>query len=206
MITGADGATHQMLEDISLMRAMPNMVVVVPGDSIEAEKATLALAEDPRPAYLRLARDKTPVFTSERTPFSLSRAYVMTPGKDLTFISTGTMTHPALVAAEQLYKDGIDAEVVHVPVIKPLDAVTILQSAQKTQVVITLEEGQVNGGLGGAISELLAENLPTPLKRLGVSDRFGESGTPKELMEKFGLTAQQVVKTAHAFLTELGRQ
>ena len=130
----------------------------------------------------------------------------MTPGKDLTLISTGTMTHPALVAAEQLYKDGVDAEVIHVPVIKPLDAVTILQSVQKTQVAMTLEEAQVNGGLGGAISELLAENLPTPLKRLGVNDRFGESGTPAELMDKFGLTAKQVAKTAHAFLSELGRQ
>ena len=206
LITGPDGATHQMLEDIALMRALPNMVVVVPGDSIEAEKATLALAEDSRPAYIRLARDKTPVFTSQRTPFSLKRAYVLTPGKDLTIVSTGTMTYHALVAAENLYKDGIDTEVVHVPVIKPLDAVTILQSAQKTGIVVTIEEGQINGGLGGAISEILGENHPVPIKRLGVNDRFGESGTPAELLDKFGLTAKHITKSVHAFLTEQGRQ
>lgn len=206
LITGPDGATHQMLEDIALMRAMPNMVVVVPGDSIEAQKATMALAEDSRPAYLRLARDKTPVFTSERTPFSLKRAYVLTAGKDLTIVSTGPLTYEALVAAEMLYKDGIDAEVVHVPVIKPLDAITILQSAQKTGAVVTVEEGQVNGGLGGAVSELLAENQPVWVKRLGVNDRFGESGTPAELLDKFGLTAKHIVKSSHALLTDIGRQ
>lgn len=206
LITGPDGATHQMLEDIALMRALPNMVVVVPGDSIEAEKATMALAEDPRPAYIRLARDKTPVFTSIRTPFSLKRAYVLTPGKELTLIATGTMTYQALAAAEELYKDGIDAEVIHVPVIKPIDAVTIIQSAQKTKAVMTLEEGQITGGLGGAVSELLGENYPVPIKRIGVNDQFGESGSPNELLEKFGLTAKHVVKKAHAFLSEIGRQ
>jgi len=206
LITGPDGATHQMLEDIALMRAMPNMVVVVPADAIEAEKATLALAEDPRPGYLRLARDKTPVFTSNRTPFSLKRAYVLSPGRDVTIAATGTMTYQALVAAELLYKDGIDAEVVHVPVIKPLDAVTILGSAQKTGAVVTIEEGQITGGLGGAVAELLSDSSPTPVKRLGVNDRFGESGTPDELLDKFGLTAKHIVKTIHAWLSELGRQ
>lgn len=206
LITGPDGATHQMLEDIALMRAMPNMVVVVPADSVEAEKATLALAEDSRPAYLRLARDKTPVFTSPRTPFSLKRAYVFSPGHDVTIIATGTMTYHALAAAEQLYKDGVDAEVIHVPVIKPLDAVTILQSAQKTGVVVTVEEGQINGGLGGAVAEVLGESSAVPIKRLGVNDRFGESGTPDQLLDKFGLNAKHITKSVHAFLTELGRQ
>lgn len=203
---GPDGATHQMLEDLALMRALPNMVVVAPADSVEAEKATLAIAEDSRPAYLRLAREATPVFTSERTPFSLNRALVLSPGKDITIAATGTMTYQALVAAEKLYKEGVDAEVVHVPVIKPLDAVTILQSAQKTGAVVTCEEAQVNAGFGGAVAELLGENLPTPMRRVGVKDRFGESGEPDELLKHFGLDAAHISKTVHAFLSELGRQ
>ena len=140
---GPDGATHQMLEDITLMRALPNMVVVAPGDSVEAEKATIALASDKRPAYMRLAREATPIITTEHTPFELGRAYVYAPGDDVTIVSTGTMTYQALVAAELLFKNGIDAEVVHCPTIKPLDAVTILKSAKKTGAVITAEEGQI---------------------------------------------------------------
>ncbi len=203
---GPDGATHQMLEDLALMRVLPNMVVVAPGDAVEAEKATLALAEDPRPAYMRLAREATPIFTTSRTPFSLDRAYVLTTGKDLTIISTGTMTYQALVAAEHLYHDGIDTEVIHVPVVKPLDAVTIMQSVRKTGAVITAEEAQVNGGLGGAVAELLAEHLPTPMHRIGVRDSFGESGTPDELMNHFGLTAKHMQKAAHDFMKEISRQ
>lgn len=203
---GPDGATHQMLEDLALMRSLPNMLVVAPADAVEAEKATLELAEDSRPAYLRLAREATPVFTSERTPFSLKRAQVFSPGKDISIMATGTMTFQALAAAEKLYKQGIDAEVVHVPVVKPLDAITIIQSAQKTGVVVTAEEAQINAGFGGAIAELLSEHLPTPLKRIGVQDRFGESGEPDELMSHFGLDSDHIVKIIHSFLTELGRQ
>jgi transketolase len=206
LITGPDGATHQMLEDIALMRVMPNMVVVVPGDSIEAEKATLAIAEDSRPAYLRLARDPTAVFTSERTPFSLKRAHILSPGKDVSIMATGIMTYQALLAAEKLYKDGIDAEVVHIPVIKPLDAITVLQSAQRTGAVVTVEEAQIAGGFGSAIAELLGEHHPTPMRRMGVQDRFGESGTPAELFEHFGLNARAIAHTVHGLLTELGRQ
>jgi transketolase len=203
---GPDGATHQMLEDLALMRALPNMVVVAPADAVEAEKATLALAEDSRPAYLRLAREATPIITSERTPFSLNRAQVFSAGRDVSIIATGTMTYHALVAAEKLYKEGIDAEVVHVPVIKPLDAVTILQSVQKTGAVVTAEEAQINAGFGGAVAELLGENLPTPLRRVGMRDRFGESGVPDELMKHFGLDGGHIAKTVHVFLSELGRQ
>src|SRR3989338_8345219 len=152
---GPDGATHQMLEDIALMRAMPNMIVVAPGDSLEAERATLALAKDKRPSYMRLAREATPVFTTPHTPFELGRAYVYAPGDDISIIATGTMTYQALVAAELLFKNGIDAEVIHVPTIKPLDAVTILKSVHKTGAVITAEEAQIIGGLGGAVAELL---------------------------------------------------
>jgi transketolase len=194
---GPDGATHQMLEDIALMRVLPNMVVVVPGDALEAEKATLALAEDTRPAYLRLAREATPVFTTDKTPFEIGKAYTYTEGRDVTIVSTGTMTYQALVAAEKLFTNGIDVEVIHCPTIKPLDAVTILKSVQKTGRVITVEEGQINGGLGGAIAELLSEEHPTLLKRIGMRDRFGESGKPEELLEHFGLTAKHIMLAAH---------
>jgi transketolase len=194
---GPDGATHQMLEDIALMRVLPNMVVIVPGDSLEAEKATLAMAKDSRPNYLRLAREATPIITTEQTPFEIGKAYVYAPGVDVTIISTGTMTYQALLAAEQLYKDGIDAEVLHVPTIKPLDEETILKSVRKTGRVVTVEEGQIIGGLGGAIAELLAENHPVPMKRIGMQDRFGESGEPNELLEYFGLDAKHIRLAVH---------
>ncbi|MBC7707898.1 transketolase family protein [Polaromonas sp.] len=194
---GPDGATHQMLEDIALMRVLPNMVVIVPGDSLEAERATLAMAKDHRPNYLRLAREATPVITTSNTPFEIGKAYVYEKGSDVTIITTGTMTYQALRAAEQLYKDGIEAEVVHVPTIKPLDAETILKSVRKTGCVVTAEEGQVAGGLGGAIAELLAENHPVPMKRIGMLDRFGESGVPNELLEYFGLDAKHIRLAAH---------
>lgn len=197
---GPDGATHQMLEDIALMRVLPNMVVIVPCDSLEAEKATLAMAADKRPNYLRLAREATPVFTTAETPFEIGRAYIFAKGADITLIATGTMTYQALVAAEKLYKDGIEAEVVHVPTIKPLDAETILKSVRKTGAVVTAEEGQIIGGLGGAIAELLAEHHPAPLKRIGMQDRFGESGAPDQLLEHFGLDAKHIRLAAHAVL------
>jgi transketolase len=197
LYTGKDGATHQMLEDIALMRVMPNMVVICPGDSLEAERATLAIAKDLRPNYLRLAREASPILTTDKTPFEIGRAYVYTEGSDVTIISTGVMTYQALVAAEMLFKDGIDAEVVHVPTIKPLDAVTILESVRKTGLVITVEEAQINGGLGGAVAELLAEEMPTRMKRLGMRDHFGESGTPEELIEHFGLTGKHIAFAAH---------
>lgn len=205
LYTGPDGATHQMLEDIALMRVMPNMIVVVPCDAVEAEKATLAIAKDRRPAYLRLARDATPVITTNQTPFVIGKAYVYEPGEDVTIISTGTMTYQALMAAESLYRDGISAEVVHVSTIKPLDALTILQSAKKTGAVITIEEAQINGGLGGAVAELLAEQLPTPMRRMGVKDRYGESGKPADLLEHFGLATKHIMLTAHELLHTIGR-
>lgn len=200
LYTGADGATHQMLEDIALMRVLPNMVVVVPGDSIEAEKATIALAQDKRPGYLRLAREATPVFTTSETPFEIGKAYVFNKGTDVTIIATGTMTYQALLAAEKLLKDGVSAEVVHVPTIKPIDNDTILGSVRRTGAVVTVEEAQINGGLGGAVAELLSEELPTPVLRMGMKDHFGESGTPEELLEHFGLTAKHIAMSAHAIL------
>jgi len=199
---GPDGATHQMLEDIALMRVLPNMVVIAPCDSVEAEKATLAMAADKRPNYLRLAREATPIITTSDTPFTIGPAYVFEKGSDITLIATGTMTCQALLAAEALYKDGIEAEVIHVPTIKPLDAETILKSVRKTGAVVTAEEGQIIGGLGGAIAELLAEACPAPMKRIGMQDRFGESGNPAELFEYFGLDAKHIRLAAHAVLAK----
>ena len=205
LYTGPDGSTHQMLEDIALMRVMPNMVVIAPGDAVEAEKATMAMAEDPRPNYIRLSREATPVFTSDKTPFEIGKAYIFEPGHDITIISTGTMTYPSLVAAHNLFKDGIDVEVIHCPTIKPLDAVTLLQSIKKTGAVITVEEAQKNGGLGGAVAELLAENLPTPMRRMGVGDEYGQSGTASELLEHYGLTTKHIMLEVHSLLSAVGK-
>lgn len=197
LFTGPDGATHQMLEDIALMRALPNMVVLAPCDSIEAEKMTLAMAKDIRPNYMRLARDTSPVFTTEETPFEIGKANVFHEGHDVTIIATGTLTYHALKAADILHKDGVSAEVIHAGTIKPLDGETILKSVKRTHCVVTAEESQINGGLGGAVAELLGEELPVPMQRVGVKDTFGESGTPDELFEKFGLTAKHIALAAH---------
>jgi transketolase len=202
---GPDGATHQMLEDLALMRSLPNMIVLAPGDSIEAEKATLAMAKNKQPNYMRLAREATPIITTDKTPFEIGKAYVFMPGSNITIISTGTMTYHALAAAQKMHKDGIDAEVIHCPTIKPLDKKTILASVKKTGTVITCEEGQITGGLGGAVAEMLMEEYPVSMKRIGVQDRFGESGKPDELMEKFGLTAKHIIFAAHELLDKKQR-
>jgi len=203
---GADGATHQMLEDLALMRALPNMVVIAPCDSIEAAKATNAMAADPQPNYMRLAREATPIITSAKTPFQIGEAYIFRPGNDLTIAATGTMTYQALEAAKLLAKDGIEAEVLHIPTLKPLNMEVILDSAARTGFVLTVEEAQINGGLGGAIAELLGEQLSTPLRRLGMRDHFGESGQPDELLEHFGLNAKHIAAAAHNLLTPARRR
>lgn len=197
-----DGATHQMLEDLALMRALPNMTVIAPCDGLEAEKATLLLGGYHHPAYMRIARDDTALITTAQTPFEIGPAYVYAKGEDVTIISTGRLTYYSLIAAEKLFKEGIDAEVIHVPTIKPLDAQTLLKSLHKTKAVVTAEEGQINGGLGGAIAELVAEEYPVPLRRVGVQDRFGESGQPEELFEHFGLTAKHIMLAAHSVVDQ----
>lgn len=202
---GPDGATHQMLEDIALMRVIPNMVVIAPGDSVEAEKATMALAQNGKPTYLRLAREKSPVFTTEESPFEIGKAYVLRQGADVALVGTGMMTYQLLVAADILSKSGIEAEVVHVPTIKPLDRETILASAKKCGRVVTAEEAQAAGGLGGSVAELLGDELPMPLKRIGMQDRFGESGTPAELLSHFGFTGEKIVENISDWLKETPR-
>ncbi len=202
---GPDGATHQMLEDLGLMRVLPNMVVIAPCDSIEAEKATVAMAQHPQPNYVRLAREATPVITTADTPFEIGPAYVLKPGQDVSLVATGTMTYHALKAAEELKRDGINAEVVHVPTLKPLDTATLVKSITRTGAVVTAEEGQINGGLGSAIAETVAEYCPAPLVRIGMPDRFGESGKPDELLAHFGLDAKHIRLAAHHALDRKGK-
>jgi transketolase len=197
---GPDGATHQMLEDIALMRVIPNMIVIVPGDSIEAEKATKAVTENGKPSYIRLAREKTPIISTINSPFEIGKAYVLRDGTDISLMGTGAMTYQLLVAANILAEKGINAEVVHVPTVKPLDNDTIIASAKRTGRVLTAEEAQVAGGFGGAVAELLSEQLPTPLIRIGMQDRFGESGAPLELFDYFKMTGEHIANKVLEFV------
>lgn len=199
---GPDGATHQMFEDIALMRAMPNMVVVCPGDSVEAEKATRAIAVNDKPSYLRVAREKTPIFSTSESPFEIGKAYVLREGSDVTILSTGIETPYALKAAEILAKNGVQAEVVHVPTVKPLDRETIIASVKKTGRAISCEDAQAAGGFGGAIAELLCDEVPAPLLRIGVQDRYGESGAPLEVHQKLGLADDTIVARAKEFIAQ----
>jgi transketolase len=189
---GPDGATHQMIEDIAIMRVMPNMQVLVPCDSIETRKATLALAKETGPGYMRFAREKSPVFTTDKTPFKLGRAEIFRHGFDATIIAAGPLVYEALVAAQLLSKHHLEVRVINCHTVKPLDVKTIVAAARETGAVVTVEEAQAAGGLGGAIAEALASFHPVPLERVGMQDRFGESGEPPELLEGFGLTAPYI--------------
>ncbi len=197
---GPDGATHQMLEDIALMRALPNMVVVVPCDSKEARKATLALAKYDKPGYLRLAREKTAIITADEAFFEIGKANVLKEGDDITIIACGPLLYEALVAAEELERFSISMEVINCHTIKPIDSDTILKSVKKTRRVITLEEAQVAGGLGGAVSELLSSELPTVVRRMGILNRFGQSGTILELWEEYQIDKAAIMKVAKAMV------
>ncbi|MDO8655838.1 MAG: transketolase family protein [Nanoarchaeota archaeon] len=193
---GPDGATHQMLEDIALMRALPNMIVVVPADYEQTKKATKAIAALKGPAYMRFAREMTEQMTTTKTPFEIGKAQILKDGEDIAIIGAGPLVYECLLAAGLLQERGIHAMVINCHTIKPLDKNTILNAARKCKRVLTVEEAQVNGGLGGAIAELLSEELPTKLKRIGVMDRFGESGEPDELIKKFGLNSEFIFKEA----------
>lgn len=190
---GPDGATHQALEDIAIVRVLPNIVVIVPCDALETKKATLAAALYKGPVYLRLTREKTPVMTTEQTPFAIGKAYVYRKGSDISVIGCGPLLYEALIAAEQL-KGKISVEVINCPTIKPLDTKTILASVKKTKAVVTVEEHQVTGGLGGAICEALAEHYPVPVVRVGMPNSFGESGDPDALLTKYGMKATNIVQ------------
>ena len=193
---GPDGATHQALEDIALMRVQPNMTVVSPCDAEEARKATLAAAKWNGPVYIRLAREKTPIMTTAETPFEIGKANLVWQGKTLpqtVIFATGPLVHNALLAAQALEKEGLAVNVVNVQTIKPLDKETIVREARAAGAVVTVEEHQIAGGLGSAIAELLAQECPVPQEFVGVRDLFGQSGTPKELIEHYGLGVSHIV-------------
>ena len=197
---GPDGATHQALEDMALMRAQPHMTVISPCDSEEARKATLAAAKWDGPVYLRFGREKTPVMTTAETPFEIGKANVVwlpqVKPAEVAIFATGALVHNALQAAKKLQEEGIEATVVNVHTIKPLDRETILAESKKSGAVVTVEEHQVMGGLGSAIAELLAAESPVPMEFIGVHDRFGQSGTPAELIEHYGMGVSHIVEAA----------
>jgi transketolase len=191
---GPDGATHQATEDIAIMRAMPNMKVFVPCDALEAKKATLAAAKIWGPVYLRFAREKSPVLTTEATPFTPGKVQIFWQSKkpQAVIIACGTLVYNALVAAKELEKEKIGTIVLNNASIKPLDERTILELVEKYPAVVTAEEHQIHGGLGGAVAELLAKYHPVPMEFIGLKDTFGESGSPEELMEKYGMGAKDI--------------
>lgn len=197
---GADGATHQALEEIALMRCLPNMKVIVPADAIEARKATVAIAKTYGPAYVRFGREKVPVVTDEATPFEIGKAYCCKDGTDVAIVACGAMVYEALVAAEKLAKSGISAMVINNHTVKPIDKDTLIEAAKKTKAVVTAEEHQLMGGMGSAVLEVLAQNYPVPARMVGVEDRFGESGNPDTLMKAFGLTSDHIVEAAKEVL------
>ncbi len=186
---GPDGATHQALEDIAITRCLPNLVVIAPADYIETKKATLLAAEHKGPVYLRFAREKTPIFTTELTPFEIGKAYYLWKSKKpkVAIIGCGPLLYNALLAARDLEKRGISVSIINNHTIKPMDEKTIIKAAKEAGAVVTVEEHQIMGGMGSAVAELLAKNYPVPIEFVGVNDRFGESGEPSELIETFGM-------------------
>ncbi len=193
---GEDGASHQALEDMAIMRTLPNMTVLCPADAYEAFAATKALAEFDGPAYMRMGRADFPVVTEEGEPFVIGKAKLMREGNDVTLIGCGQMTALCLQAAEMLEAEGVSAEVLNISTIKPLDSEAIVASVSKTGCCVTAEEHSIVGGLGSAVCEVLAESRPVPVERVGTMDTFGESGKPDELMARYGLTAEHIADSA----------
>jgi transketolase len=193
---GEDGATHQILEDIGMMKMLPNMTVINPCDYNQTKAATLAIAEHVGPVYLRFGRPKVPVFIPENQKFEIGKALHLIEGTDVTIFATGHLVWEAILAEEILAEQGVSAEVINIHTIKPIDQEAILKSAAKTGAVVTAEEHQINGGLGDNVAQVLALNNPTPMEMVGIKDVFGESGTPAQLMEKYGLSAEHIVYAA----------
>ena len=196
---GPDGATHQALDDIAIMRVMPNMIVVVPCDAIEAKKATVEAAKNGKPTYIRFAREATPVFTTEDTPFEVGKAIVLWDSASqitnrVAIIGCGPLVYEALLAAKELESEGTGVIVVNCHTIKPIDEETIISVAKKCGAVVTVEEHQVTGGLGGAVAEVLARNYPIPMEFIGMPNSFGESGEPDELLEKYGMKSKDIIE------------
>jgi transketolase len=189
---GEDGATHQALEDIAVMRSMPGMTVVYPADYWQTYQATLAIAKKRGPCYLRFGRLEVPMFFNKKTPFNLGKVQVIKQGKDVTVVACGIMVYEALKAA-YLLRDKIDVEIINCHTLKPIDKAGIIKSVRKTKAVVTAEEHQVNGGLGSAVAEVLVKNYPAPQEMIAIQDTFGESGQPEALMKKYHLTARDIV-------------
>ena len=193
---GEDGGSHQSVEDIAIMRTIPNMTVIVPADGVETRGAIKAAAATKGPFYIRLGRNKVPAIFPDDYIFQVGKGSEIVPGNDMTFITTGLMTAQAIAASEQLKKDGISARVVHIGTVKPLDGEIVIKAARETGAIVTAEEHSIIGGLGGAVSELLAENSPASVKRVGINDRFGTSGKAEELLKYFGLMPEDLVEAA----------
>ncbi len=190
---GPDGGTHQALEDIAIMRVLPNMIVLSPCDWLEARKATVAAAFNGKPTYIRLAREATPVITSEESPFEIGKAYIYwDSGNDAAIIATGSLVYNALLAAKQLDEENVKVKVINLPTVKPLDEVVLLEAIRSTRAVVTVEEHQINGGLGGAIAELCVKNSPVPIEFVGINDKFGQSGSPEELIEFYEIGTSSI--------------
>jgi transketolase len=199
---GPDGATHQALEDIALMRCLPNMTVVVPCDAIETRKATVAIGKMHGPAYVRFGREPIPVITTDQTPFTLGKAETFRDGSDLCIIACGYMVGEALQAAETLQQeDKVSARVVNLHTVKPIDRAAIARAAAETGAIVTAEEHQVMAGFGSAVAEVVTTECPVPMRFVGIQDRFGESGEPEELLDEFGCTARAIVAAARQVLT-----
>lgn len=198
---GEDGGSHQSVEDIAIMRAIPNMTVIVPADGEETKGAIRAVAAYKGPVYVRLGRNKVPSVFPAGHKFEIGKGVVVVPGTDLTFITTGLMTAQAVIAAEKLKAEGISARVLHIGTVKPLDKELVLQAAEETGAIVTAEEHSVVGGLGGAVAEYLCEACPTPMKRVGVHDRFGTSGKSDELLKYFGLNAETLIEEAREIVS-----
>ncbi|MEW5874034.1 MAG: transketolase family protein [Candidatus Zixiibacteriota bacterium] len=201
---GPDGATHQAMEEIAMMRSLPNMKVVVPADFDEARKATLASAEIWGPVYIRFGRENVPVVTDRDTPFEFGRGLVMREGADIAIVACGVMVYEAMVAAETLAAEGIEARVINLHTIKPIDREILMLAAQECGAIVTAEEHQINGGLGGAVAEVIVRTQPVPMEFVAVDDRFGQSGKPDELMAAFGLKAPDIVRAVHRVIARKG--
>ena len=201
---GEDGAPHQILEDVGMMRMLPGMVVINPCDFNQTKAATIAIAHYDGPVYLRFGRPKVPNFTPADLPFEIGKALTLRSGSDVTLLATGHLVWPALQAAEKLAAAGVNAEVINIHTIKPFDEEAVLASIQRTGCVVTAEEHQQYGGLGELTAGLLAQHLPTPLEMVAVRDSFGESGTPEDLMAKYGLNEEAIVQAAHRVLSRRG--
>ncbi len=193
---GEDGATHQILEDLGMMKMLPGMTVINPCDFNQTKAATIAIADHHGPVYLRFGRPVVPVFMPADEPFIIGKAIFLNPGADVSIFATGHLVWKAIEAGEMLAEKGIEAEIINIHTIKPLDVSAILESVKKTGCAVSAEEHQLNGGLGDSIAQILSRNYPAPLEMVGVNDSFGESGTPEELMEKYGLNAKAIVKAA----------